>query len=234
MSKPDTLADRRGLALLAYQEACQSPVADWQAVAHLLAACFPKEKRGSGDNDGVKDAQSSFAPFKARRALGEGFSLADTYCEVTFADGVTVRPSALAWGGRHIDAATGARAAVGRYRERMRDPETYLGQVPEIASMKLLSDIGESKRDFDPEEANRATEACRAPLVFARPVKIETVSVAMRDRLAWIMDPCTGLIARRRTIEDAQAAFDGLSRDDWGWNEKAPVRDHAPAELVLT
>ena len=230
MSKPDTLADRREIALLAYQEACQSSAADWQSVAHLLAACFPKERQNKAPDNSTDSGMNGFAPFKAKRTLREGYSFADTMCEVTFADGVTVRPSALAWGGKHLDAATGARAAVGRYRERLRNPETYLGQVPAITSMRLL---GDETIDLDPVDASRASEACRAPLTFARPVKVESMAVTMRDRLAWLSDPVTGLLARRRAIEDAQAAFDGVSRDDWGWNDLTPARNDAPGELVL-
>jgi hypothetical protein len=153
------ISDARQIALLAYQQACASRVAGWQAVAHLLAACFPKSRQQTKPKPGLTgDAKSTYAPFAHKRQLGACYALTETMCEVTFADGVTVRPSALAWGGKYLHPATGARAAVGRFGERARNPDTYLIQVLPIAPMRLL---GDHVRDLDPYEANRATETCR-------------------------------------------------------------------------
>jgi hypothetical protein len=135
-------ADRKAVALSAYDTACAMPAgADWRMVADLLRAALPGSKATAGDG-----APAWWADYK----LPKHYRLDSLL--VRFADDVAVRVNVAIAKGKPARIASACRAAIGFYRAR-----TGNLAVPAFAWIENVSTGGE----FDAAECSRLTADLR-------------------------------------------------------------------------
>ncbi|MDI2074500.1 hypothetical protein [Bradyrhizobium sp. Mp27] len=158
-------SERKTLAILAYDNACQDPgAANWRAVADLLRLAIPATK--AAPKASAEAPESRFAPWADYaipqsangRRLGKSPVLT-----VTFACGAVVRAPAVSLPGKPLNIGRGLRIAFAYYRARIAraaagafSADSYIVTIPAIAS--IACDNG---AEFDATDCSERTAEAR-------------------------------------------------------------------------
>ncbi|KGT73709.1 hypothetical protein MA20_42950 [Bradyrhizobium japonicum] len=157
-------SERKGLAILAYDNACQDPgAANWRAVADLLRLAIPATK--AAPKASAEAPESRFAPWADYaipqsangRRLGKSPVLT-----VTFACGAVVRAPAVSLPGKPLNIGRGLRIAFAYYRARIARTAGAFSADSDIVTIPAIASIAcDNGAEFDATDCSERTAEAR-------------------------------------------------------------------------
>jgi hypothetical protein len=118
-AKAAKASDRKSLAILAYDNACQDPSsANWRGVADLLRLALPNTKAKAIETP-ADSRYAQWADYSIPQSAGGKRLGKSPVVVVTFADGETVRAPAVSLPGKPVNIGRALRVAVSYYQGRI-------------------------------------------------------------------------------------------------------------------
>jgi hypothetical protein len=138
-AKTAKAADRKALAILAYETAKADPAgANWQGIADLLRLALPPGKAKAADDIAAADSKyAAWADYVIPQSAGGKRLGKSPVVIVTFADGETVRAPAVSLPGKPVNIGRALRVALAFYQGRI--VGRYNSLIPDDCGAPRLS-----------------------------------------------------------------------------------------------